>query len=187
MKTHEDMRNLFFIIKGGYVKGVEPKFTNTKGDEIYIGGYDPYSEDTEEWYMLVDNQTYSVMSCGEDFNTVLQGVYNTIRHFKGSLKKYLKHTAEYSHTQSKSAVEIYKRVGDEYGDYYEDLITKMEDLAYDSLREEKTLHKSRMLVSKHKKDMVVEMKHTPEKHTEETLTLKKVKPKVKMGVKKLNM
>lgn len=185
MKTHEDMRDLFFIIKGGYVKGVEPKFTNTKGDEIYIGGYDPYSEDTKEWYMLVDNQTYSVMSCGEDLNTVLQSVYNTIRHFKGSLKKYLKHTTEYSHTQSKSAMELYKRVEDEYGDYYKDLITTMEDSAYDSLREEKTYNKSRKLVSKHKKDMVVEIEKTPVTHTEETLTLKKVKPKVHLGVKKI--
>lgn len=185
MKTHEDMRNLFFIIKGVYTKGVEPKFVNTKGEDTYIGGYDPYSDDTKEWYMLLDNKTYSVVSCGEDFNTVLKGVYKTIKHFNGSLKKYLKHFNGTPHTQSKIMVEIYNRVYEEYGDYYEDLITQMEDLAYEEMKEDKVIHKSRKLLSKHKKE--VEMKHTPEKHTKEVPTLKKVKPKVNLGVKKLNM
>ena len=57
MLRHEgdSMRGLFFIVKGQYQKGVEPSFINSvTGDVSHVGGYNPYSDDTTNWYMCLD-------------------------------------------------------------------------------------------------------------------------------------
>ena len=79
---------------------------------------------------------------------------------------------------------LHEHIYDEYGDFYSDEIREMEDLAYRELVEEKPFNKSKKLVSKHKKE--VELTRKSEVKVD-TTTPKKVKPKVRLGIKKLNM
>lgn len=184
----ENMRGLFFIVKGQYTKSVEPSFKNDTGGVSYIGGYDPYSEDTMEWYMLLDNRTFQCIACGRDFDKILKGVYNTIKRYKGSAERYFRSLENANYGKgflpSPAMRCLHEHIYDEYGDFYSDEIREMEDLAYSELAEEKPFNKSKKLVSKHKKTMEVLEK---EEVRIDTSTPKKVKPKVKLGVKKLTM
>ena len=55
----EDIRGLFFIVKGHYKKGVGDSFINeVSGNISHIGGYDPKNENIGEWYTCLDKVTY---------------------------------------------------------------------------------------------------------------------------------
>lgn len=213
----DSMRGLFFIVKGQYARGVEPSFMNTAKNEVsHIGGYNPYSKETHNWYMLLDCKTFHCIACGSDFNKVVKGVYTVIKRYKGDAKKYFKHISDttsddYYEThylgrtpltpeQRANKAEgkcprvspvtrcVYERVYEEYGDYYSDEIEEMEDLAYSELKEEKPIHKTKKLMAKTKTHKKL-VKTTPKEETvtEVTTPMKKVKPKVKLGVKKLSL
>lgn len=178
-----NMRGRFFIIKGHYVKGAEPSFTNEVTNSVnHIGGYDPYSPDTKRWFMLIDNKTYRCLSCSSDIKKVLEGVYKVIKHYKGDLKRYEKHIS--AEKVSPPMRCIYEQVYKEYGHYYSDEVTQMEDLAYGELKEERPVHKNKKLVKTIKKEMDLVKK---EDMVFDTTTPKKVMPKTKIGVKKLPM
>lgn len=211
----DDMRGLFFIVKGQYRKA-EPSFINkVTNEKSYIGGYDPYDENTEEWYQLMDCKTFHCLACGSDFNRVLQGVHTAIIKHKGVAKKYFKHVSsitsdDYYEThylghapltpeqRAKKAegrcprvspvmMELQKHIYEEYGEFFREEIEKMEDLAYSEMEEEKPHKKSKKLVSKTKpKNMKVEMT-PPKQEVIKTTPSKLVKPKVKTGFKKLSM
>lgn len=216
--THDgdSMRGLFFVVKGQYRKGLEPSFVNrVSGDVNHIGGYDPYSKDTENWYMLMDKITFQCLACGSDLEKVVKGVYTAIMKRKGSAKKYFKHVSDttsddyyevhylgrtpLNHDQRQKKAEgrcprvspimreLYSAVYNEYGDFFRDLIEEQEDLAYENLKEERPINKTRKLVSKNKvKNTEMEKSNTSQ--VIETQTPKKlVKPKTKLGVKKLSM
>lgn len=184
----EDMRDMFAIIKGQYRKGVGDSFNNSANNTtMYLGGYDPYSPDTVEWYQLLDTRTLRCISCGGDYNKVLKGVYNTIKRYKGDLKLYTKKT---SHTPNRAPSMrcLCEHVVKEYGVFFRDDIEDMEDLAYRDLRDNKPLNKARKLVAKNKKSVVENDLNTRNGIVLNTLTPKKlVKTKPKMGVKKLPM
>ena len=168
----QDMRGLFFVVKGQYAKGVEPSFVNkATGDVNHIGGYDPFREDTTDWYMVLDNKTFNCLACGGNLDKVLKAVYKTIKTYKGVAKKYFKHVSEVTsddyyevtylgkapltHEQRVAKAEgrcprvspamrcIYERVFSEFGDYFEEEVQEMEDLAYSELREDNVVHKSK--------------------------------------------
>lgn len=215
--NNDDMRGLFFIIKGQFRKGAEPSFINkVSGDVSWIGGYDPNRDTTEEWYMLMDCKTFNCLACGSDLNKVLRGVRTAINKYKGVAKKYFKHISDttsddyyethylgrtpLSHEGRLKKAEgrcprvspimrcLYEQIYSEYGDYYRDEIEEMEDLAYSDLREEKPIHKSKKLMAKTKKGVGVINTLEKQEKVIETPTLKKmVKPKVKLGMKKLKM
>lgn len=215
---NEDMRGLFFIIKGQYRKGVEPSFLNKVSNETsYIGGYDPHSDTTEEWYMCFDSKTFQCTACGGDLKKVAHSVYTMIKKYK-DLKHYLRHVSlvtsddtyevEYlghrpltPEQRSKKAEGrcprtspimrcLYENIYSEYGDYFNDLVEEMEDLAYSELKEDKPIRKTQKLVSKHKKSLVKMDTPAPVKKEVDTTPkklVKKNKPKVKLGIKKLQM
>lgn len=207
------MRGLFFVVKGQYRKGVEPSFHNVaRGDLSYIGGYDPTSPHTEEWYMVLDTKTYYCIACGGDLNKVLRGVYNTIKKSKGVAKNYFKKVSQVTsddyyevtylgrrpltpEERTKKAVGrcprvspttryVYEKVYEVYGEHFRDLVEEMEDLAYTNLVEETPLKKNRKLVSKHKK--VLETTPTP-KVIKTPTPQKLVRPKVRLGIKKMKI
>lgn len=217
--THEgdSMRGLFFIVKGQYSRGLEPSFVNkVSGDVNHIGGYDPYSKDTENWYMLMDKITFQCLACGSDLEKVVKGVYTAIMKRKGSAKKYFKHVSDttsddyyethylghtpLNHDQrvkkaegrcprvSPIMQELYSAIYSEYGDFFNDLIEEQEDLAYHDLeewvRESKPINKTKKRLAKTKVQKT-EME-TPKKSVVKTSS-KMVKPKVKLGVKKLSL
>lgn len=163
--THHEgdsMRDLFFIVKGQYRKGVEPSFINrATGDVSYVGGHNPDDPNTEEWYMCLDKVTFNCVACGGDLKKVAHAVYTQIMKRGGSAKKYFKYVSDTtsddyyevtylghepltSDKRSKKAEGrcprtsppmrcLYNAVYKWYGDYYCDLIAEMEDLAYKDL------------------------------------------------------
>lgn len=216
--THDgdSMRGLFFVVKGQYRKGLEPSFVNkVSGDVNHIGGYDPYSKDTENWYMLMDKITFQCLACGSDLEKVVKGVYTAIMKRKGSAKKYFKHVSDttsddyyevhylghtpLNHDQRQKKAEgrcprvspimqeLYKAVYNEYGDFFRDLIEEQEDLAYENLKEERPINKTRKLVSKNKVKNTDMEKTTTSQVIETPAPKKLVKTKAKLGVKKLSM
>lgn len=216
--THDgdSMRGLFFVVKGKYRKGLEPSFVNrVSGDVNHIGGYDPYSKDTENWYMLMDKITFQCLACGSDLEKVVKGVYTAIMKRKGSAKKYFKHVSDttsddyyevhylgrtpLNHDQRQKKAEgrcprvspimreLYSAVYNEYGDFFKDLIEEQEDLAYENLKEERPINKTRKLVSKNKVKNTDMEKTTTSQVIETPAPKKLVKPKTKLGVKKLSM
>ena len=180
------MRNVFFIVRGNYQK-TEPHFTNSVTGEVqYLGGYDPYNGDTKEWYMLLDNINFKCIACGSDFNKVLKGVYNNIKTYKGNFNRYTKCIMEYSRP-APLMQELYKRIYEEYGDYFSEEVQEMEDLAYSELKEETPLNKTRKLLAKGGKALKTVVSTPKEDVVIDDLTPKKtIKTKVKMGIKKLS-
>ena len=209
--TEKDtMRGLFFIVKGQHHKGVEPSFVNKATGEVsYIGGYNPYDTNTEEWYMLLDSKTFYCIACGSNFKKVLRGVYTTIKRHKGVAKNYFRHISKVTSddyyethylghaplTQKQAEKKadgrcpkvsapmrcLYERVYSEYGDFFSEDVEEMEALAYLELVEEKPFNKNRKKLERTKSlKLNMEKKEVAEIPTPKKL----VKPKVKIGMKK---
>lgn len=188
----EDMRGLFFIVKGQYERRSGKSFVNrATGETNHIGGYDPYSDTTPEWYMLVDTKTYTCVMCGTKLDKIMRGVYTIIKKYKGDAGRYFKNVIDTSAGYPKVSPMmrcLYEEVYREYGDYFRDRVKEMEDLAYTELVEERPVNKSRKLMARTKTNTLQVVETTPvEKKTVEDITPKKVTPKVKLGVKKLSM
>ena len=183
----EDMRGLFFIVKGQYRKGVEPSFVNTVSEGVqYIGGFDPYSDDTEEWYKLMDCETFACHCCGGSLEKVLKGVYNVITSYKGNAKAYFKAISEAPSTSPLMKC-LWEEVYNEFGHYYSDEVREMEDLAYSDIKEDNPFNKTRKLVSKNKIKLgAVENTTKEEKVMETNTTPKKITPMARK-IKKLSM
>ncbi len=219
----DDMRGLFFIVKGQYRKSVGTSFVNkVSGDVSYTGGYDPERGDTDEWYMLLDSKTYHCIACGSDFNKVLGGVRTVIKRHKGVARNYFKHVSSITsddyyethylgrppltHDQRVKKAEgrcprvspimrdLYDHIYSEFGHYYSDEVSEMEDLAYSDLVEDRPYNKARRIMSKTKTPkktikMTKKEEETPEKSVEtlEKPVVKKIKKtKTKIGIKKLS-
>lgn len=159
----EDMRGLFFLVKGQYRKGIEPVVMNkVSGEPQSVECYDPSRETTENWYMLMDKTTFHCVSCGGDPNKVIHGVYTQIVKHKGSAKNYFKYVCRVTsedyyevhylghkpltpEQRSKKAEgrcprvspimqEHYSLIYQYYGDYFEEQIKRLEDEAYEEVR-----------------------------------------------------
>lgn len=210
-RTHsgDSLKGLFYIIKGQYRK-TGASFLNTATDSVsYIGGYDPESDETSDWYMVRDYETHHCIACGRDLEKMLECIRVVIKRYKGSAKKYFKYVSDttsddlyevrylghspLTHDQrNKKCVGrcprvspadrcLYDCVYQEYGMYFRDLIEEVEDQAYEELREERPLNKTKKRLArggKHLK-MTLESKTPP---INEVLTLKR--PVVKT-IKKL--
>ena len=175
----DDLRNVFFVVKGQYKKGVRPSFVNSVSKEVnYIGGYDPYNKDTSEWYMVLDSKTYHCLACGCDLEKVLKSVYDTVIQYKGVAKKYFKQVCsitsdDYYETHylgrppftpeqiSKKAVgrcprvspvmkDLYDHIFEEYGDFFRDKVEEMVEKAYKDLKDTHPLSKAKNRVLKAK-------------------------------------
>ena len=215
--THDSdsMRGLFFIAKGQYSNKSEPHFLNNATGEVsYIGGYNPDNENTVNWYMLMDKITFHCVSCGNDFNKVLEALNGVIIRHKGSAKRYFKHISSITsddyyethylghkpltHEQRVKKAEgrcprvspmmrcLYSVVYTHYGDYYSDKIEDMENRAYSEL--ERQIRESRPFNKTKKRMAKVQIEkpvlETPKKK-EVTPSKIKAKPKVRLGIKKL--
>lgn len=84
----ESMKGLFYIVKGHYKK-VLPTVV-IRGETKHIGGYDPYSDNTQEWYRVLDCVTYHCIYSGASLDRALETIKNTVKHFKNSRRKYFK-------------------------------------------------------------------------------------------------
>jgi len=178
----EDMRGLFFILKGQYSKNVAPIVVNRVTEEnMSVGCYDPSRETTVEWYQLMDCKKFDTLACGSDLNKVLNGVKTAIIRYRGHAQNYFKvvDNRRKEYPNSPIMFEHYRNAYEYYGDYYFEEIEKLEDEAYKIVRERfsptakanKALKRSRGLVKR---------VSTPEPVEEK----KKAAPQVKTELKK---
>ena len=117
-KQEEDLRGVFFIVKGHYRKNCGQSFVNSATGEVnHIGGYDPSSEETSEWYMVLDSITFNCVCCGGDFNRVIKSIGNVIKRYK-TKARYLKELEKRDNRNmvSKPMRCLYQAVYDTYGD-----------------------------------------------------------------------
>lgn len=145
----QDLRGVFFIIKGQYKRNTPPRIFNVaSGDYNWIGGYDPTSPSTNEWYQLMDNITFTCQRASSDLDQVVRGVYDLITKYK-TKDTYLKvlRGLEY-HTQSPNMVALDTEIYREYGDYFSALVKEQEDAAYKDLKDKDPVKKARMRFKK---------------------------------------
>lgn len=131
---NDDLRGMFFIVKGQYEKGVVPSvISKVTGGEVFLGGYDPSNDNTAEWYMALDKVTYHCICCSGDFEMIKRGIVNAITRYK-TKENYLmqlKMRGEYEDV-SKPMRFVYDMVYSYYGNYYSEVVSDLEEEAYSS-------------------------------------------------------
>lgn len=179
---NDSMRGLFFIVKGKHAWKKAPTYTNKVSGEVgHIGGYDPYDDDTEEWYNVMDRKCYHTIYSGGDKDRAVDAIRKCIVRHKGVAKSYFREVSKYTSddyyevhylghaelTPDKRAKkcegrcprtspimqDMYRNIDSMWGDYYQDLIEQAEDTAYNELVDERPVNKSRKIVQKAKKSL----------------------------------
>lgn len=146
----EDLRGVFFIMKGQYRQKRGVSFYNKVSEDTnYIGGYDPYDEETVEWYQLVDTLTWTSHCCGGDINRVVRGAFNLIKKYK-TKERFLRamQSDTFGGKTPPISVEIDKVVYEYYGDYKRELIEEQEDRVYGWLHDQTPLAKTKKRLRK---------------------------------------
>lgn len=139
----ENLRGLFYIVRGSYVKGKTPRFYNEVCEhDNFIGGYDPSDDTNEDWYMVLDNETFQCHGA----KSSLKGALNIIRRI---IIKY-KTKEEFFNTlrgldrpYSPIQVRLDKEVYNTYGNYFKNSVEGVEDEAYKELRNNNPVFKAR--------------------------------------------
>ena len=187
-KQEEDLRGVFFILKGQYKRNCGQSFVNSAtGDVNYLGGYDPSSEETSEWYMVLDNITFNCVCCGGDFNRAVRSIGNAIKRYK-TKARYLKEL-EKRDTRSKVSKPmrcLYQAIYNTYGDFYDEYIEEQEDLAYGDITFKTPLQRTKDIKKKTTVRKLVTPTTTEKKDVEETKTIRRKAP-LKRSLKKLSI
>lgn len=202
MNTIDTMRGLFFIIKGGYVKGLLPTYVNDiSGDTCFLGGFDPCGDDTREWYTVMDRKSFNYIYCGGDLEKALAAIRNTIVKHKGVAKNYFREVSRLTsddyyevhylgHTPLTAEMRtrkcegrcprtspimrcLYQNVDMVYGDYYSDQIEEVEEEAYTDLVRNKPVNKSKKILQRARKSLSVTVEETKTPDTTGVKHLKK--------------
>lgn len=139
----EDLRGVFYITRGNYVRDKAPKFFNEVSEQYNaIGGWNPEDTTNQEWYGLYDHLTFTCQGACSDFDTLVRRVYDLIVKYR-TKERYL----EVMRGLDLPVSPIHRRLEEEvyktYGDYYLPEIQEQEDLAYQHLRESNPIHKAR--------------------------------------------
>lgn len=208
MITNDTMKGLFFIIKGKHAWKKEPTYTNKVTGEVgHIGGYDPYDDDTEEWYNVMDRKCYHTIYSGSDFNRAVDAIRKCIIRYKGVAKNYFREVSKYTsddyyevhylgHAEltpdrrakkcegrcprtSPIMQDMYRNIDSLWGDYYQEYIEQAEDTAYTELVDERPVNKSRKIVQKAKKSLGLQ---TPQQETPKPVLKRPVVEKKKEDI-----
>lgn len=190
MIVNDTMRGLFFIVKGTHAWKKEPSYTNRITGEVgHLGGYDPYSPDTNTWFQVMDRKCFYTIYCGSDYDKAVTSIRRCIVKHKGVAKNYFKEVSKYTSddyyevhylgrpelTPEKRAkkcegrcprtspimMDMYRNIDDLWGDYYLEHIQEQEELAYQDLEDERPLNKSRKLVHNSNKVLKIPKRETP--------------------------
>lgn len=187
-KQEEDLRGVFFIVKGQYKRNCGKSFINNyTGDVNHLGGYDPTSEDTVEWYMVLDRVDYHCVYCGSSFEKAKNSIYNTIKNYR-TLNRYKKRLGEKDKSQrvSKPMRCLYMELYNTYGDFYSDCIEEQEDLAYGDVVFKTPLQRTKDIKKKTTVKRLVTQNTTEKKDVEVSKTLRRKAP-LKRSLKRLSI
>lgn len=135
----EDLRNVFFIIKGQYRKK-SPVMT-FRGNDYYVGAYDPEDEETTEWYRVLDRETGGCIHASNSLDKALHAIRREIIRNR-DLRTYLKVNKNVPR-KSPQEINLNRCAEEEYGYYYEDRIRVMEDEAYAFLEDNTSVKKAK--------------------------------------------
>lgn len=203
----EDMRDLFFIVKGQY-SNTQPKVMCEDGVERCFGGYDPEDPNTKQWYRVLDNEVFYTVYCGSSYERALNAIRVQIKTHK-TRKHYFKHIWETTsedyyptHYLGKTPLtpeqrvhrcedgkcprvspiqkSIDRKVFELYGSYYSTDIERVEDEVYEHLNTTTPLVASKKTVNK-----IKVKKETPLTPKEKTIDTKVVVSKIKKPKLKL--
>lgn len=84
----ESLEGLFTIVMGQYAKrGTK---ADARGEEVWLGGYDPENSDTVEWYRVMDTVVWNTVYCGSSLDAALRAVRDTVRLWRDR-RNYFKH------------------------------------------------------------------------------------------------
>ncbi len=173
----ESLKDVFYIVKGQY-RDKAPKIVCESGREVYVGGYDPSSEETNEWYRVLDKNTFYTVYCGSSLEGALNAITKEIKKF-GSQRQFYKHVCKVTNEDyyevhylhhapiseeerenrrvegrcprvSPVQKELERAVYETYGDYYQDLIDEYVEKGVEALEKKDPLKKSSGLRSKFK-------------------------------------
>ena len=218
-KNGSDMKGLFYIVKGHYLDKVCPCVECSDGVSRYIGGYDPSVEThySTEWYRVLDNTVFHCIYAGSSYEKALLAIQHAIEKYK-TRRNYFKYVCEVTtedyyevhylgHTpltkeqrdkksegrcprRSPSSKALEVEVLKNYGNYYLDDVTRMEDLAYESLKDKTPIKKTKKVLGKTKITPLKTPQHeeisSVASGKEKQTKLKKVTPVKKLGVKRLS-
>lgn len=147
------LNNVFYVVKGQYQKGLAPVcFYEEKGETLYLGGFNPYSENTVEWYGLYDNITHRCYGCGnlDSIFSALRKVVKLYRNKEKLIKAY--NSGEYR--VSKAQKVLHEGIFNEFGDYLREEIEEIVDESFEEIkndtpfnRAKKRMKRSRTLVA----------------------------------------
>lgn len=175
----EDMRGLFYIVRGNYKRDKAPKFWNEVSESYHhIGGYDPEDQTNEEWYMLFDNVTFMCNGAGSDMTKLLDSIYRLITTYK-TRERYLTTMRSLDVAHSPIMIRMEQEVFKHYGDYFSAQVRGVEDKAYEFLATNTPVARARKKLRKRSSTPVeMETPKTTETPVETVLT-----PKRKKGLK----
>ena len=179
-KKEDEIRDLFFIVKGQYNRnyGVE--------------SFDPDSDHCKQHYMLMDNKCFNVVASGSSLKDVLKSLEKKKKKYK-TKDRYFKmldtYTTEdyyrvtykglppYTEKQLNDLIgegrrcrvsppmkQLYKDVYDLYGDYFREECEEVENRAYESVSFQTPLERSRKLMRNKSTLTPKKDKETPNKH-----------------------
>lgn len=179
---------MFYIIKGKYHRGVGQKFFNKASQsDNWIGGYDPTSPTTEEWYQLKEVRTHLTLAASQHYDRVLEKVKDYINtyHTKEALYKMLD-SINYGLDRSKTSRCLCEQVFNTYGHHFSADVRRMEDEAYMVVRDNAINPMYKKVRSRLKKANTTEVTHTKETPVKDTNTNVGVLKKMKRPKRKVN-
>lgn len=136
----EDLRNKFIIIKGTFSK--KKPLINVGEESFYIGGYDPEEESTKEWYRVIEKTTGNVIHASNSLDKALNSIRREIIRSK-DFNGYLKSVNKFSLGEGKLMSLMNQALIEEYGYYFEEEIEKMEEEAYNFLKDNTNVKKAK--------------------------------------------
>lgn len=178
--VHDDMKGLFFIIKGKHAWKREPSYVNRVSNDVtHIGGYNPNSPSTEEWYQVLDRVCYHSIYCGSDLDKALTAIKKRIVAHKGVAKNYFREVSKYTsddyyevhylgHTPlslegrtkkcegrcprtSPIMADMYCTIDKMWGNFHIEEVWRMEEEAYKELEDTKPVNRSKKIMKNSKK------------------------------------
>ena len=128
-----DLRDFFYIIRGGFVDRKKPSVYNkVREDYVFIGGYNPKDTTNENWYQVLDNETFTVHCCCSSLEKALRCIYNLVVRYK-TKERFLFKAQENAPKQAGVIYEDHHLIYEHYGEHFSTEISEVVDSAYKHL------------------------------------------------------
>lgn len=169
---NEDMRDLFFIIKGRYCK--KKPLMNYGDNDYYIGAFNPEDFETVEWYRVLDRNNNRCIHAGVSLDKALNSIRREIIRCK-DLRGYNNSLSGFSERKNQKLVDMENLIDEEYGYYYREMIRDVEDEAYEFLTENTDVKKAKRRFRKIDSGVVSEKPQREKENAPKKMVLHRIK------------